>query len=147
MGQAPGLFERPGALLYSRTWRNHTDERAHTMPFKASEKVEKLDYDFEEFGPKGTIPEPSSKQVEEYQRAITQALKNTGMDPESIATGKIKMDQIDDLLQTVHGLEQEMVAATADITGIAHSVLNALPYRHKAAFMGWIMGEFFNPQH
>lgn len=115
--------------------------------FKAAEEVEPLDYDFNPHAPvSGTIPEPTSDQVAAYQSGMANALKGTGIDPEQIRSGEVKLDQLDELLQTVKSLELGMVNATADLTQIPVSTLSALPYRVKAAFLGWIMGEFFNPQ-
>lgn len=117
------------------------------MGFVATEAVEELTYDFNPFADaKGTIPEPSSKQIEAYRNAIVSAFRSTGIDPEDVRGGKFSLDKMDELMEKTAGVEEAMVVATADLTGIATGTLRDLPYRPKAAFMGWVMGQFFNPE-
>lgn len=117
------------------------------MGFKATEAVEELTYDFTPHSPtKGTIPEPTSKQIEDYRDALVSAFKSTGLNPEDIQGGRVTFDRLDELMERMKPLEEAMLNATADLTGIAHSTLRELPYRVKAAFMGWIMGQFFSPE-
>lgn len=117
------------------------------MGFKATEAVEELTYDFNPYVKEsGTIPEPTVSQVDAFRRRLFEAFRGTGLDIESVRAGKIDLSQVDTLLETVDGLEAEMTSAVADLTGIAHSTLNALPARVKQAFMGWITGEFASPE-
>lgn len=117
------------------------------MGFVATKAVEELTYDFNpHVKESGTIPEPSAKQVENYRDALIGALKETGLDPATIAAGKVSMSEVDDLMQKVEPLEVAMVNAVSDLTGISQQTLNALPFRIKAAFLGWVQGQFFSPE-
>ena len=120
------------------------------MGFKATEAVEELTYDFTPHitgsAAQGKIPEPSSKQIEQFRNAIVGSVKEAGLDPTALTSGKFSFEQMDDLLAKADSVEKATVAAVADITGIAHSTLDALPFRVKAAFLGWITGEFLNPE-
>lgn len=116
------------------------------MAFKASEKVEPLDYDLEPYGPKGTVPEPSSKEIEKFQRDVFEIFKGSGIDIAALQRGEIDLEQVDGLLKTASDLNVMLVVAVADITKIPYSTLDELPYRFKTAFVGWVIGEFLNPQ-
>lgn len=117
------------------------------MGFKATEAVEELTYDFTPHANvSGTIPEPSSKAIEDYRDAIFSAFKATGLNPEEMRDGKMTFDRLDEVMEKSKDMEEAMLSATADLTGLAHSTLRDLPYRVKAAFMGWIMGQFFSPE-
>lgn len=113
------------------------------MGFKATEAVEELSYDFNpHVKVEGIIPEPSSKAIEDYRNAIVTAMKDAGLDEDR----EYKMSDMDEILEVSDKLEAAIVSATADLTGIAHDTFEKLPYRIKAAFLGWIMGQFFNPE-
>lgn len=117
------------------------------MGFVATEAVEALTYDFRPFSQEhGEIPEPSSKQIDKYRETIVGSLREAGLDPEVLKSGKMSLDLLDDLMGKAKAVEEDMVVATADLTGIAPNTLRELPYRPKAAFLGWIMGQFFAPE-
>lgn len=118
------------------------------MGFVASEAVEKLTYDFTGFDDwKGDIPEPSSHQLDEFRQALSATVTALGISPEDVATGKIKLEQIPGLMEKGSIAEQAMVDAVADLTGLPNQRLNKLPYRVKAAFVGYITGVFnSNPE-
>jgi len=40
------------------------------MGFVASEQLDPLDYDFGDYGPKGTVPEPSTEQIYAFRKAL-----------------------------------------------------------------------------
>lgn len=116
------------------------------MGFVAAEQVEELTYDFRPHEPvHGTIAEPPSKAVDDYRNAVFGALRDSGLDPEIMKAG-VPLDQIDTLLKQTDAIEQTMLEATAALTGIDATVLGRLPYRVKSAFLGWVMGQFFNPE-
>lgn len=112
------------------------------MGFVAKEAVEELSYDFSPHGPSGVIPEPSGKAIDRFRDKIVKAMKDANLDP----SRQLTMADMDEVLEVSKNVEEAIVSATADLTGIAHSTLNDLPYRIKAAFLGWIMGEFFSPE-
>lgn len=123
------------------------------MGFKASEAVEELSYDFSPYGPAGTIPEPSTKQVEAFRNTMFGSLRHLaeglGVDVSDLGPGsdkRLSMDMLDTVLEKSSEAEDLVVHAVADLTGIADKTLNALPYRVKAAFLGYITGQFVNPE-
>lgn len=117
------------------------------MGFVATEAVERLDYDFNpHINEKGTIPEPTTEMVEAFRNHIFGAVRASGIDPATLTGGKITMDNMDELLGKAKGVEEEMLVAVSDLTGISQQTLRRLPHRISAAFMGWIMGQFFSPE-
>lgn len=116
------------------------------MGFKATEAVSDLTYDFTPHGPEGVIPEPTSAQVEAFQKAQFDAFVNLGIDPDKIRSGDFKLEEADALFAKSKDLLEAMTNAAADLSGIAQSTLRALPYRVKVAFIGWLTSEFANPQ-
>lgn len=120
------------------------------MGFKATEAVEELTYDFNPHANiSGTIPEPSSKQIDRFREQVFGAMKDTGLTPDSLGEEgqkSLTFEDIDNLLEKSSEVERGLIAATAEVTGIDPGVLDSLPYRIKAAFLGWIMGEFLNPE-
>lgn len=117
------------------------------MGFVASEQVEELTYDFNPYKDhKGKIPEPTSKQVDTFRKAIMATVEGLGLSPEQIASGKIDFTEVGNLMEKAGVVEGETVDAVADLTGIPHSVLRSLPYRVQAAFTGYIVGVFLNPE-
>lgn len=117
------------------------------MGFVATEAVEALDYDFNpHVDAKGTIPEPSTRQIEDFRTAIFTTLQASGLDPEALSSGKVNLAMLGDLMEKGSAVERAMVTAVADLTGIPDRTLEALPYRIKAAFVGWVTGQFFSPE-
>lgn len=117
------------------------------MGFVATEAVEELSYDFRPFvEAHGTIPEPTSKQVEAFRQAVGNTVAGLGLDAEDLQTGKIGFEQVGLLMDKAGEVEQGLLNAVADLTGIANSVINKLPYRIQAAFSGYIVGEFLRPE-
>jgi hypothetical protein len=117
------------------------------MGFDAAKEVETLTYDFNPYKDhKGTIPEPTSKQVDTFRRAVMSTVEGLGLSPEQIASGKIDFTLVGDLMEKAGVVEGETLDAVADLTGIPHSVLRSLPYRVQAAFTGYIVGVFLNPE-
>lgn len=117
------------------------------MGFVATEVVEEMTYDFRPHADaSGTIPEPSNKQVERFRHSLMASVEELGIDPEQMRTGKIDYEQVGALMEKAGQVEQHLLDAVADLTGIANSTLNALPYRIQAAFVGWIVGMFMRPE-
>lgn len=117
------------------------------MGFKATEAVERLDYDFNpHVDSAGTIPEPTTKQIEQFREHIFATFQASGLDPQMLTSGQVSLSALGDLMEKGSAVEKAMVTAVADVTGIPDRTLESLPYRIKAAFVGWIMGQFFSPE-
>lgn len=108
--------------------------------------VERLDYDFTDFekdggggrcSGKGTIPEPSQKDLDEYL-ATVQALVPNG-DVEALARegDAASTEVMDKLLEAVAGFCKNTPSKEE---------LDELPPRIKMYFVGWISKEFSNPE-
>lgn len=117
------------------------------MGFQASEQVEELTYDFKPFNDAhGVIPEPTSHQVDTFRRAVMGSVEGLGITPEDLKNGKVSFSDVGALLDKAGQVEKGMLDAISDLTGVPHSVLNALPYRVQAAFSGYIVGVFLSPE-
>lgn len=117
------------------------------MGFVASEEIESLTYDFNpHVDVKGTIPEPTTDQVDAYRAAFFNSAKQLlGVDEDGDSV-EAQMRAMDKLLETNKEVEIEATKATADLTGISFDVLVDLPFRVRSAFLGWVMGVFLNPE-
>lgn len=127
--------------------------------FVAATAVEPLGYDFTAFGgPQGTIPEPSSGQVDAYMAAIRDMAKEVAAlkakvesaEAEAKASGEeMTSEQIDEILGsmddiTIEKYQGQMADAIHNLTSGTPSAdeIKALPHRVKQAFMQWITSEF-----
>lgn len=121
--------------------------------FNAAEAVDDLTYDFTKYveGAKGTIPEPSSDQIEVYRTTIFECIKNLGVDPETLQGGAVSVAKLDfdvlfGIMDKAGDIERSMLHAAADLCQIDQSLVDQLPFRVKRAFSGWIMGIFNSPE-
>lgn len=128
--------------------------------FKASEAVERLDYDFTDLqvsdpaqqeilaGAKGTIPEPSQQQLDGYFEAMRTLLSDLGVDladagsPQQLMAAFAKLPE-----GALERMNEGMVQAVADLCGgqPSRDQIAALPPRVRQAFVGWLSGQFANP--
>lgn len=117
--------------------------------FDAGAVVEPMTYDFTAFGGKsGTIPEPSSGQVDTFMadvRAMIEPIKDLfGKDTTDLAEDADLAEKVsalpDDL---VAGMSDQMTEAVAKFCSGSPSKeeIEALPYRVQTAFMAWLMSE------
>lgn len=127
------------------------------MGFKAAQ-IEKLNYDFRPTRDvSGTIPEPSSAQVEAFREAMGDAMKiASDLDPATWGgegtelTQQVMVDRIDAVLGKSKDVEKAVTDAVLELvkaeSNLTPEFIEGLPYRVRAAFVGWIVGEFFNPE-
>lgn len=130
------------------------------MPFDAAKLVNSLDFTLEPYGPNGTVPEPSSTDMLDFQRAvgatIQEALagsKAAGIDPDD-PLAAVKMMASSDM----KALERQHAAildAVARLCGArkrngkweggtpTRTQLGALPHRVLQAFLNWLVAELF----
>lgn len=114
------------------------------MGFNAEQFIEPLDYNFEKFGgPSGTIPEPSDKQIYAFNEAMRSGLEARGVD---ITTGDrvawaAQLAKLDVNAQREY--LDSMVHVFADLCGGSPDLqqLQALPYRIRNAFFGWLAAQ------
>lgn len=142
------------------------------MGFNAESVVEPMDWDFTKYGAgKGTIPEPSDREVErflkKYQVLISQTLRSAelraaeqldeaiseaaGGDEKrllTLAESVAVMSRIDsDELLSGPEAAEALVGLFASITKGQPSKeqMMQLPHRIRGAFYGWVMGQLTNP--
>ncbi|MGH3503718.1 MAG: hypothetical protein ACRDQA_22910 [Nocardioidaceae bacterium] len=117
------------------------------MGFAAESAVEPMDFDLNPYVElSGTIPEPSSQDIEKYQKSIAKAYKDAGVDPSEIESQGVPLDRLDEVLGKSAEINKAMIAATATLTAIPSNKLKMLPHRILQAFLGWVMGQFLNPE-
>lgn len=137
--------------------------------FNAGQAVEKLEYDFTDYGgSEGTIVEPSTKQVNHFFKSMKAMLKEVNrlqaatkdidvenMDDEAMAEHMSKIDEATEGADTYQTIMVENIAVLCGaervededgsytIKGGAPSFeeLDRLPYRVLQAFSKWLMGE------
>lgn len=123
--------------------------------FKAADEVEKLDFDFAPFSKvKGTVPEPTTDQIVAFRQALATAYEELGLNPEMLkaaVSGEGDVDLLQhfgELMGKTSELEDKVKVAVAELCGGIPTLaeIEALPYRPRAAFLGWITGVFFNPE-
>lgn len=133
--------------------------------FVAAEAVEALEFDLAPYGPAGCVPEPSQDTLQRYLyeigTTVEKARKASGddrskvdkNDPVAVMAELAKMDPKEIAKQNA-----AVVDALAHLCGAqkinakwqggrpTHADLKALPARPLQAFMGWLMGELYNPE-
>lgn len=111
--------------------------------FDASTAVDPLDYNFNPYVDfSGTIPEPSEAAIDQYRDELMALFHTLGLDPEVIKSGRIPLERMDELLKKGADVQKATVASVSRLTGIPADKIDALPFRVKARFMGWITGSF-----
>lgn len=125
--------------------------------FNAGTAVEVLEYDFTDYVPdcKGSIPEPSTEQLDAYFNAIRDLAKNVqnlrakAERAEHAEDNELSNDEVDAILAEMDDLSiskytGEMTVAIADLCSGQPSKeqIEALPFRVKQAFLQWVTGEF-----
>jgi hypothetical protein len=135
------------------------------MPgFVLKDAVEELTYDFEPYPVssqkdmdefegkrKGTIPEPSATQIQNFRTSIAELLSEMipeGLDDEVTKAVEMRKALLEVIAKDQTAMQQKSLHALAEVCSNQPSfdVLNALPYRHQQAFSGWITGVFLLPQ-
>lgn len=126
--------------------------------FKAVDAVEALDYDLNPYIKKsGVIPEPSTKQVGDYQTTLAE-LAGWVREVMGAATRKANDEATEDDLATldrVNEMSEDQImeyqrrayGAVVSVTGgeISLADMEALPFRVAAAFVQWL-GVQFDPE-
>lgn len=124
--------------------------------FKAAEAVDPLDFDFGEYGPSGTIPEPSREQIDAFWEGRRHILEEAGInfaelegfdpnDPHS------RQALVKAFAEIPADKRKQMAPASIDNVAALCSgepskeVITKLPGRVQDAFFGWLMGMLSNP--
>lgn len=128
--------------------------------FEAAAEVDPLNYNFTPYLDRtGTIPEPSGDAVTAFRRAVLLALQSSDVKDvqEAALTQQTQVDAggTPDTMALLSkavdaGLSVEIVVSKAvvDLAGgeITAADLDALPYRPRQAFLGWVTGAFLSPE-
>lgn len=141
------------------------------MGFKAEEAVEPLDWDFNPYvEAKGTIPEPSDRQVSKflrrYQRTVQDVVRLSqqqladaqNLTDEERAARRAELPQtVAECVTAMQALEADedtqrladlMIEMTAEVCSGSpgEDVLRQVPFRVRGMFFGWLVGELSNPE-
>lgn len=117
------------------------------MPkFTITDQVDALSFDFTPYAGSGSIPEPSSEQIESFRRSLAELIAEN-----STATGDglTLIQQVQAYLAVDAGqVNEKMLHLTAEVCSDSPSFddLMALPFRPQQAFLGWIIGVFVRPE-
>ena len=116
--------------------------------FNAAEVVEALDFDFTAFnGPKGTIPEPSNKQVKIFFNRMRDTALATRRDAATLDEDELLSDEDAANLalaafdETSEKHNQDVVNAVVMVCSniFSYEDLDNLPFRVQNAFMAWLV--------
>lgn len=133
--------------------------RSSSNSFNIAEELDELTFDFTKFvkGAKGTIPEPSSEQV----RAFHSALRHITAPAREMFERAKKMDAseeevtmaaLDALGDEADDAAKELMDGACDAAAALCSnrpsseQIRQLPWRGQKAFIGWLSGQFLNPE-
>lgn len=130
------------------------------MPgFKAAEAVDALDFDLSPYGPKGTIPEPSREQVDEWFERNLGIDREMGLDADALREEIAEAEDPGDVAM-IYGralariseserreAARKRIPVMAALCGdaLTEEDIRSLPFRHQEAFFGWLTGMFRNP--
>lgn len=120
--------------------------------FNAAKAIEPLEVDFSDRdGPKGIIPEPSNRQVEEFGQASRRAYA-VASDRSEQEISRLTQEEFNEALGRLDdaGLRvfnEHLRLAISDVTSgyLSHEFLETLPYRLSQAFVAWLMDQI-NPE-
>jgi hypothetical protein len=117
--------------------------------FDAGKTVEVLEYDFTTVPGgegKGTIPEPSDKDMQKFQKTFLEIRKAMGKIEKEASEieGDLTDEQEASFEKRGKEISAQMDEAVAKLCKDRPSVeqMSSLPYRHKLAFASWLMNEF-----
>jgi len=121
--------------------------------FDAGALVEPLDYDFKPFCPeiKGTVPEPTDKQIEAFLDKIKSIMEGANKD-----IGGLSEDNPDEFLEALSSLDPKVVTKTIADMARAYAALCSnkpsytdlmkAPMRVRILFFRWVQQEIFSPE-
>jgi len=119
------------------------------MGFDASTAVEPMDYDFTAYeGGKGVVPEPSTKEMQNFQRDFAKVMRKGQQleisDDEAMKLSEKEFDKLQKDAAAIGEELDELIARLCKGTPAREDVAK-LPFRVKTAFSKWLM-EQFNPE-
>lgn len=120
--------------------------------FDAGKAVEALEYDFTTVPGgkgKGTVPEPSTKDMEKFQKAFSRINRDAVAVSDEVEKalkdgGNLTEEAEEAFEKRSEELAAELDKAVAKLCSDSPSVdeMSSLPFRHKQAFATWLLGEF-----
>lgn len=122
------------------------------MPtFDVDSSVEPMKYDFKQYGPAGTFPEPSQSDFAKFQAEQSKlqldAMELSREAEEREKEGKLDADFLKKMQDEGDRLDKALSKAIAKLFKDTPSVgdMEKLPYRHKQALVRYIL-ESFSPE-
>jgi hypothetical protein len=122
--------------------------------FVLSEEVSSLEYNFEPYAGKGTIPEPSSLQITAFKKGLAQMVEYSArnedidVDVEKLPTSEYAARLSKLLREDTSEYDDKVLHMIADVCSDTPSYddLTALPFRARQAFLGWVIGALIVPE-
>ncbi|AXH49411.1 hypothetical protein SEA_CROSBY_23 [Streptomyces phage Crosby] len=114
--------------------------------FDAATAVEPMDYDFTAYeGGKGVVPEPSTKEMQVFQREFAKVMRKGQAleisDEEAMKLTEKAFDKLQTDAQKIGEELDELIASLCKGTPSREDVAK-LPFRVKTAFSKWLMEQF-----
>src|SRR5215469_1111031 len=121
--------------------------------FVLAEEVSALEYNFEPYGGKGIIPEPSAIQIQAFRQALgslieTEDLGPIGQNPNDLPREEFVKVVSMFLNRDTSEIDEKTLHMCADVCSGTPSFdeLQTLPFRARSAFMGWLVGKLLLPE-
>lgn len=117
--------------------------------FNLTDEVGALDYNFEPYAGKGTIPEPSTMQIQAFRQALGEMLGEVDEDSSNKVDDVALAKRLAEYLKSdTTEADEKSLHIVADVCSNQPSFddLQALPYRARQAFFGWVVGMLLVPE-
>jgi hypothetical protein len=117
--------------------------------FNLTDAVGVLEYNFEPYAGKGVIPEPSAIQIQAFRQALGEMLGEVDEDSSDKDEGVVFAKRLSEYLNSdTTEADEKSLHIVADVCSNQPSFddLQALPYRARQAFLGWIVGMLLVPE-
>jgi hypothetical protein len=120
--------------------------------FNLGQEIGELTYNFEPWAGAGSIPEPSSVQIQAFRQALGEVFAlgqeegEEKQDPNDPAQFAKMLNQF--LSQDTTEVDEKMLHLAAAVCSDSPSFddLQALPFRGRQAFLGWLVGVLLVPE-
>jgi len=119
--------------------------------FVLQDEVSELTYNFEPYGGSGPIPEPSSDQIQDFKNAIADLIASTPApegDRDSMTPQQMVASISTILKRDTSESDEKVLHMAADVCSGQPSFdeIQALPFRARTAFLGWLVGTLILPE-
>jgi hypothetical protein len=121
--------------------------------FVLSEEVSELDFNFEPYGGSGKIPEPSAYQITRFKKGLAELVEMSATEDDNTKVDDMPTKEFAQRLskllsEDTSEQDTKVLHVIADVCSDNPSFdeLEALPYRPRQAFFGWLVGVLIVPE-